>query len=383
VVKTLKVAAALLLVILCGLGCGGGPRYFRLPLDLGRIQRVAVLPIENLTREPAAGEKLRHIIMAELLARGSLQVAEPGAVDRTLRQLRAANRFQPSPEEVQQLGEALDVQAVISGAVSEFTLTRAGGNIEAPEVAVQLFMTDVATGSVVWAATESESGLSFWVRHFGAEPLRISEQASRTVRSVVGTLFAAPTREPFPQDERFEQERKRRQALAEAMGAREKRMAAVEEMLSASLGQQVGQRVAEVRRSENAVRLLCSLDVFFDYGQVELSAEGQLVAERVAGIIRERAANQTVEVIIYPEEGELSEEVQRRYGSAWEMSAARAASLLTRLERHGLDPSRLKASYFGAKKSGLAPAERVEITVMFPLAEERQPPEAVDLSGGV
>jgi flagellar motor protein MotB len=345
---------------------------------------VAVLPIQNLTREPAAGDKVRHMIVAELLAQGRLQLVEPGAVDRTMRQVRVASRYQLSSEEVQELGEALGVQGLIAGAVSEYGLTRAGGNQEAPEVAVELVLIDVASGAVVWAASEAESGLNFWVRHFGAEPLRVSEQATRTVRSMVATLFARPTREPFPEDTRYEQERLRRQQLAAARGAREKRLAVVEEMLATSLGQQVRQRVAQIKRSEDAVRVLCAMDVFFDYGQVELSSEGQLVAERLAQVIKERAAGQAVEVAVFPEESEISEEIQTRYGSLWELSAARAAALLQRLERHGLDPTRLKASYSGARQAGPGGAEQIEIRIAFPLAEERQqPPEAVDLSGGV
>jgi len=379
--RTLKVVAALLFLA-AALGCASGPRYFRLPIDFDKMQRVAVLPVENLTREPAAGDKVRHRVIAELLARGKVQVAEPGAVDRTMRQLQVADRFQPSPEEIKQLGTNLEVQGIITGAVSEFAMTRAGGNLEAPEVAVQLFLIDVASGSVVWAATQDESGLSFWVRHFGAEPLRISEQASRTVRQTVGTLFAKPTRQPFPQDARFEQERKRREQVAEARGARDKRLAAVDEMIATGLSQQIGQKVADVKRTDNAVRVLCAMDVFFDYGQAALSTEGQLVAERLAAVIKERAANQTVEVTIYPDEAELSDEVRSRYGSVWDLSAARAASLLQRFQRQGLDPAHLKAAYFGGKRAGGGANERVEITIMFPLAEERQPPEVVDLTGG-
>jgi hypothetical protein len=362
-----------LAAVLCLWGCGG-PRYFRLPIDLNQMRRVAVLPIENLTNEPTAGDKVRRMVMAQLLAQGRFDVIEPGAVDRAIRQARVANRYQPGPDEAKAIGESLGAQGLISGAVSEFSMTRAGGTLEAPEVALELFLQDVGTGRTVWSASEARSGLSFWVRHFGAEPLRVSEQARQTVGAMLATLLFKPTRQAFPVDPRFEQERLKRKQIEEARGSREKRFQLLEEGFRTSLGRQIRQKVAGVSRTADGVHLYCASDVFFDFGQVKLSTEGAEVASVVARVIQERTGSQQVEIAVFPAAAEASEEVQSRYNTLWELSAVRGAALVARFQKDGWDPARLKTSYTGGKRGGPW-AEGVEITVHFPAAEGPERPE--------
>jgi len=375
---TRAAALALFCVLVMALSACSRGSHYSVPIDFSTMRRVAVLPLANLTRESAAGEKVRRVVIAELLATDRFEVIEPGAVDRATQDMGLVMNEPLTARQAFLLGQKLDVQGIFVGAVNEYGTTKAGGTQEAPEVAVSLLLIDPASGAILWSADEARGGLTFWVRHFGTEPARVSEQARVTVRSALVTLFAGPTRKPFDVAEDKAREQKTRMAVLEAQESRNRRIGSIAEMISGGLHEQVAQKVIEVKREEPGLKLLVAMDVFFNYGQVALSDEGRMVLTKVASVLRERGSSARLSLSVYPEKGEIAEEIQTRYSTLWELAAARAAVLLAALEKEGLNPANMSASYHGAAPpGGEEMSERVEMAIAIGQpteGSETQPP---------
>jgi len=168
--------------------CGCAQKYFiRESVDITRIRSIAVLPFENFTRDDFAGEKIRRIVITELLSRG-VDVTEPGEVTKLLSELNVRSLRSIKTEEIKKVGETLGVDAVMSGSVEAFGISK-GINVTYPEVTVNLMLLETGSGNIVWSVRSSTGGASFWTRHFGAEGIPLSEAARRTVEDAIDTVY--------------------------------------------------------------------------------------------------------------------------------------------------------------------------------------------------
>jgi hypothetical protein len=163
-----------LLLMLAGLSaCASKPTHYLHPtFDFSLVKKIAVIPLENLTPEPQAGEKVRKMVVSEFLAVGVLDVIEPGQVNQALGQQGIRSVSIMSPQEFKKLGDSLGVQAIIVGSVDAFERIRVGG-AEFAEVTVTLRAVDTATGAVLWSANNIGGG----------------EAVRDAVRPAVATLF--------------------------------------------------------------------------------------------------------------------------------------------------------------------------------------------------
>jgi TolB-like protein len=179
-----------MLSFLCSLlifyGCG--PKHFIRPkTDISHIKKVAVLPFENFTQDDYAGEKIRRIVITELLLR-DVDVIEPGEVTRLLREMKVKSLGSVKVSEIQEIGKALNVEAVILGSVEAFGRGR-GISVDYPEVTINLRMIEVNSGNIVWSVRNASDGPDFWMRHFGSEGASLSEAAEKVVKKAIGTLY--------------------------------------------------------------------------------------------------------------------------------------------------------------------------------------------------
>jgi TolB-like protein len=178
-----------LITMLCVLGgCTATDKqyYLRPGADMSSIKRIAVLPLETLTQDEYAGEKIRRMVMSELLARG-VDVIEPGEVTSFLRTLqKPLNRLEK--KDIRDLGEKLEVGAVMMGSVEAYKMA-SGLTVPYPEVSITLRLVEPISGNVIWSAVSTSCGASFWTRHFGTEGLSLSETARRVVKDAVDTLL--------------------------------------------------------------------------------------------------------------------------------------------------------------------------------------------------
>ena len=172
------------------IGCRGNkqtPYHVSNDVDFSFIKNVAVLPLENLTREQAAGEIMRRLVISELLASGLVNVIVPGEVNLAVKDLSIKNTSSLSIDQIKDLGRALRVEGIVMGSIEQYGYSKSGSN-PAPEVTISLMMADTGTGDIIWSVTERKGGGGFLSRHFGATSQTLSETALYVVREAIGTL---------------------------------------------------------------------------------------------------------------------------------------------------------------------------------------------------
>lgn len=189
-----RIAALLATAVVCAGGCASTMKstHFENPrFDFNFVERVAVLPFENLTNDRQAGLRATRFAITELLASGAVDVVEPGEVQAALVSLtdtppgRPPN---PSSEQVLSLGKALNAQGLILGSVSQSENLRSG-NVPVPVVTIDMRMVETETGATVWAATSSEKGSTLSARLLGTGGEPIAETTRRCVQKVLETLI--------------------------------------------------------------------------------------------------------------------------------------------------------------------------------------------------
>jgi TolB-like protein len=182
--KVVATAWSFLLIFI--LGCV--PDYFvRLKTDISNIKKVAVLPFENFTSDNYAGEKIRRIVITELLSR-DIDVIEPGEVTRLLKELKIRSLGSINVSEIQEIGKTLGVEAVMMGSVEAFGISR-GISVTYPEVTINLTLIETSSGNIIWSIRHTTGGASFWTRHFGSEGISLSEAARKVVKEAINALF--------------------------------------------------------------------------------------------------------------------------------------------------------------------------------------------------
>lgn len=186
--------AALFLIGLFSLaGCAGNmkPTEFTNPkFDFSFVERVAVLPFENLSEDRQAGARATRLTITELLSSGAVEVVEPGQVQAALSELpgaRVGRVAPPGTQEIVSLGKTLGVQAVLVGSVTQSDSFRSGA-VTIPVVTLDVHMVETETGATVWAATHTEKGGSVGARVLGTGGQPISETTRRCVRKLLDTL---------------------------------------------------------------------------------------------------------------------------------------------------------------------------------------------------
>jgi len=167
---------------------GCQPEYYVKPnVEIKSIKKVAVLPFENFTSDEYAGEKVRNIVISELLSKG-VEVIEPGEVIRVLEESKITSLSSIKITELQEIGKKLGVEGLIIGNVECFGINR-GISVTYPEVTINLRLVDVSSGNIIWSIRHSKGGANFWTRHFGTESITLSECAKKAVKEAIDTLF--------------------------------------------------------------------------------------------------------------------------------------------------------------------------------------------------
>jgi curli biogenesis system outer membrane secretion channel CsgG len=179
---------AVLLTLAVPMGCARPQHFVHATYDFSVVKKVAVLPLENLTQDQLAGERVRKALVAELLAAGVLEVIEPGQVNRALNQANIQSVTSIGAEDFKKLGASLGAQAFFLGSLDVYDRISVGGG-SFPEVTISLRAVDASTGTIVWSATHSGGGVGIVGRLFGFGGDTMSEATQKTIRAALATLF--------------------------------------------------------------------------------------------------------------------------------------------------------------------------------------------------
>ncbi len=183
--------ALLVLVALVALwagGCGTPVSFIHPSFDFGYTERVAVLPFLNISNDDLADERIQSLFLMELLDADVLAVIDSRESAAALAKFRIDPNRALTTEQIIDIGEELGVQAVFTGVVEEYGLSRSD-RTRGPEVTAVFEMVETETGSVVWRAQAHQTGGSFWKRLFGKtadDPYTVSR---RLVRKALRTLL--------------------------------------------------------------------------------------------------------------------------------------------------------------------------------------------------
>jgi hypothetical protein len=182
-------AGLVVLAILALPGCGSTPSAYIHPnFDFRFVQRVAVLPYQNLTADRIAGERLQSIFLIELLDEEVLEVVDPRETVEAMMSLGLNPGTALNPEQAVQLGKRLEVDALFFGVVEEYGYSR-GDRSRGPEITAVFGMTETQTGTEIWRTQAHETGSSIWKKLFGGGSDDIYTVSRDVVRRALDTLL--------------------------------------------------------------------------------------------------------------------------------------------------------------------------------------------------
>ena len=188
--KNNNVIYSLLLIILVSIiGCGGmKPTIFLLyDYNFNYIERIAVIPFENLSKDKGADERVVRIFISELLAKDAFDIVEPGEVKKVLLKNSLSNTAEITLEQAIAVGKELNVQAILLGTVNESSTTRSGTS-SISVVTIVSRLVEVESGTTFWSTTITEGGDSFLSSLFGSRTKSMSEVTRKCVKKTINTL---------------------------------------------------------------------------------------------------------------------------------------------------------------------------------------------------
>jgi len=184
-----KLVVSSMIVFLLGCAPGSSLTYYHDPqMDFAAIRSVAVMPFENLTRQPQAAERVRDVFANSLLATGAVYVIPSGEVSRGIARAGILNPAVPSMEEISKFVGIIRVDAVITGTVTEYGEVRSGST-SANVISMNLQMIEVQALRIVWTASATKGGISIWDRLFGAGGKPMNDVTMQAVTDVLDKLF--------------------------------------------------------------------------------------------------------------------------------------------------------------------------------------------------
>jgi chemotaxis protein MotB len=117
------------------------------------------------------------------------------------------------------------------------------------------------------------------------------------------------------------------------------------EALAKDLEKEVAAGQIQITQLREGLRLNLAQDILFRSGSVALEPYGVEVLRKVSGQLTKFP--QMVEVQGHSDDVPLSNALAQRWGSNWELAAARASSVVRLFEAEGVDPTRLRAVSYG------------------------------------
>ncbi len=140
-------------------------------------------------------------------------------------------------------------------------------------------------------------------------------------------------------------------------------------LLEQRLQKEIADKQVKLEMAERGLILTFVAEVLFDSGKATIRPEGKGTLSKVASVIQEKVSDREIGI-----EGHTDNEPIKHSGwkSNWELSTARATSVLHVLEQCGVNPKHLVASGYGEQRpvasnaatEGRQKNRRVEIVIL-------------------
>lgn len=186
------VAISLIVCIFFTGGCAskkeGTLNYFlREDVDIGFVQRVAILPFENNSNDTFAAKRCREIVITEVLSGGVFDTVDKGIVDSVFLEEAITPGSPIDTLGLKQLGQRMNVQALLLGTVDgSGKVTR--GTIGYDEINLTLRLVEARTGIILWQASGHETGESWLLRLFGLKAVDNYVVTTRLIKRLIASI---------------------------------------------------------------------------------------------------------------------------------------------------------------------------------------------------
>ncbi len=291
---------------------------------------------------------------------------------------RSEARFAVADDEREDLKVALAAAEALNETLTrELAAARAAAEAAGVEsaAAISSLDDDVAELQLAVAALETERdqlkaslGRSELELNVLADMVRdLTDERDRLLQAMAEAEAAALARV-----EAIEEESAEARAFFAANEEQIRRAVAAEENLSQSLSTLVSGGALDVARNGNRLTINLSNRILFPSGSAELRAEGLEVLGRVADVLSDRLAGLNVQI------GGHTDNIPVSAGGAfddnWDLSAARALSVVRYFEANGVEARRLSAVGYGDEQpvatndtaEGRALNRRIEMVLVQP-----------------
>ncbi len=171
-------------------GCVGDnmESFVRPDTDLSFVKRVAVMPIQNNSKDAFVAERVRDMVITQLLASGMFDVVDKGLVDSALRD--QAVNLSKGPMDagvMKRLGQLLHVQAFMLGTIDNAERVQRGA-VSFPQLVITLRLVDTNNGIIFWQASGHNSGDSLAKRLFGLSSDDSFNVSFKLLRRLLATI---------------------------------------------------------------------------------------------------------------------------------------------------------------------------------------------------
>jgi TolB-like protein len=190
VLSRLSPLGAIFIAMLCLAGCAGSnvTAFVHDEYNFEFVERVAIVPLDNLSDDRGAGARATQVFLSELLSARAFEVVEPGEVTRVLSKFSTVRTSELTTEQIVSIGKELKVQGLFLGSVNESSSYRSGG-ATVTKVSLTTRLVETEQGLTVWSASATAGGRGFWASLFGTGDQSTSEVTRSCVRKLLGSLF--------------------------------------------------------------------------------------------------------------------------------------------------------------------------------------------------
>jgi len=130
----------------CAAETASRPHLNRSLLDQENIKRVAVLTFETPVDDPQAGSHISKLFESYLLQTNRYQIAERGEIEKVLKERGFGKTSEMDKATLRQLGELLQVDGLVLGAVSQYNRFNFGFTAR---------LVSIKSGLVLWSISQT------------------------------------------------------------------------------------------------------------------------------------------------------------------------------------------------------------------------------------
>ena len=117
--------------------------------------------------------------------------------------------------------------------------------------------------------------------------------------------------------------------------------------LNTQLQSEVDNDNIKIEKLNDRLRITIEDSILYPSGKAELSADGRKALDKIIPTLKDADSDHRIEVEGYTDDVPVGKALKSKYKTNWELSSARAASVVEYLQKNGVDPSRLTASGHG------------------------------------